>query len=542
MSTTYSVSHYDEYQQTKNKNLFEEVIDQMMLDGIDPSLQEKIKNLPLKDKRLAILAFLDKDRNLFMKIKSFISSEKLSKLDHLKEVILMLRKYVKVGEVEKKKFGEVMTDLSIVKDQISILPSDVWKNPNLKWFDPANGTGPYPLMVIYKLMVGLEEWQPDPNLRYKHIIENMIYVCELQPKNMFLYMCLVDPYDEYDLNIYTGSFLEEGFDKHMEDVWGASDFISIGNPPYNNEVSSSGTSSDIYDEFIIKLEKISKLITMITPSKWFNKPDKKRLRDLMILDGKLSKIVTNNEYFNNLNIRGGVSYFLMDKNNNDKVEFNGVMVDLKSQYQSLGFILMNQNDSNIIENILNKISKYNKMSIIFNSQSYFGLKTNHKKISESGHKCYFSSRQKNSLGLNLDDKSEYFAYVDSIKDTKRLIDRWKVITPAAYGFVTKDINTYNQIGRIFISEPNEVCTESFVFFDMSTKNECENLSSYLRTNFVKFLISIRKNKQHVTSKIFENIPLLDFSQEWTDEKIYKEFDLTQDEIDFINKHIPKYYE
>ena len=52
----------------------------------------------------------------------------------------------------------------------------------------------------------------------------------------------------------------------------------------------------------------------------------------------------------------------------------------------------------------------------------------------------------------------------------------------------------------------------------------------------------KKNKQHVTSKIFENIPLLDFSQEWTDEKIYKEFDLTQDEIDFINKHIPKYYE
>ena len=67
--TTYSVSHYSEYAKNGDNNLFEEVIDQMMLDGLNPILQEKIKNLPLKDKRLNILAFLDKDRNLFMKIK-----------------------------------------------------------------------------------------------------------------------------------------------------------------------------------------------------------------------------------------------------------------------------------------------------------------------------------------------------------------------------------------------------------------------------------------------------------------------------------------
>ena len=132
----------------------------------------------------------------------------------------MLREYVKVGEVEKKKFGEVMTSLDLVKEMLSTLPEDVWTNPNLKWLDPANGTGPFPTMVIYKLMNGLKEWEPDDNKRYKHIIENMIYVCELQPKNMFLYMCVADPFDEYDINIYTGSFLDEGFDNHMKEVWG----------------------------------------------------------------------------------------------------------------------------------------------------------------------------------------------------------------------------------------------------------------------------------------------------------------------------------
>jgi len=39
----------------------------------------------------------------------------------------------------------------------------------------------------------------------------------------------------------------------------------------------------------------------------------------------------------------------------------------------------------------------------------------------------------------------------------------------------------------------------------------------------------------------ELIPWLDFSVEWTDEKLYKEFNLTEKEIEFINKHIVKYY-
>ena len=69
---------------------------------------------------------------------------------------------------------------------LNTLPAEVWSNPNLKWLDPANGTGPFPAVVIYKLMKGLESWEPDADKRYKHIIENMIYVCELQPKNMFL--------------------------------------------------------------------------------------------------------------------------------------------------------------------------------------------------------------------------------------------------------------------------------------------------------------------------------------------------------------------
>lgn len=207
---TYSVSDYQNYNEHGDLNYFEEVIDKLMLDKYsgDPELKEYISSLLLDKKRMAILSLLGGDNNLWTKIKA-LTDKNINKIDHIKDIILMLREYVKVGEVEKKKFGEVMTPLELVKEMLATLPEEVWSNPNLKWLDPANGTGPYPIMVIYKLMKGLESWEPDAEKRYKHIVENMIYVCELQPKNMFLYMCAVDPFDTYKLNIYTGSFLEE---------------------------------------------------------------------------------------------------------------------------------------------------------------------------------------------------------------------------------------------------------------------------------------------------------------------------------------------
>jgi hypothetical protein len=124
-------------------------------------------------------------------------------------------------------------------------------------------------------MVGLKEWEPDDEKRYKHIVENMIYVCELQPKNMFLYMCAIDPFDTYKLNIYTGSFLEEGFDKHMKEVWGIDKFdIVVGNPPYNDNQKSEGKrggGTSLWDKFVNKYFKILNIngfICNVHPNGW----------------------------------------------------------------------------------------------------------------------------------------------------------------------------------------------------------------------------------------------------------------------------------
>ena len=83
--------------------------------------------------------------------------------------------------------------------------------------------------------------------------------------------------------------------------------------------------------------------------------------------------------------------------------------------------------------------------------------------------------------------------------------------------------------------------ESFLKFYFDTEKESDNFLNYLKTNFVRFLLSIYKNNQNLHRGELEIVPWLDFTKEWTDEKLYKEFNLTKEEIDFIEKNIPKYY-
>lgn len=99
--------------------------------------------------------------------------------DMLGNLMELVDSYLKPSNTEKKMLGEVFTSLKLVEEMLDKLPKEVWSNPNLKWLDPANGIGNFPVIIVKNLMEGLKEWQPDSELRLKHILENMIYVCEL---------------------------------------------------------------------------------------------------------------------------------------------------------------------------------------------------------------------------------------------------------------------------------------------------------------------------------------------------------------------------
>ena len=298
IGVTYSTEHYENYNQNGDKNYFEEIIDQMILDqvvGMNESFRNAISKLSKDKKRMAILSLLDKDRNLFKNIKALVDKD-INKMDHIRDIAKMLREYVKVADTLKREYGEVMTPTDLITDMFSKLPKEVWKNPNLKWLDACNGVGPFLCLVIYGLMKGLKDWEPDEEKRYKHIVENMIYAGELQPKNQFLFLCSIDSFDKYKVNIYTGSFLEDGFDYHMKNVWGVDKFdIIIGNPPYDKSQKVEGKrggGDTLWDKFVIKyinnILKKDGYLSLVHPTIW-RKPQSERSSSKEVNELMLSK-------------------------------------------------------------------------------------------------------------------------------------------------------------------------------------------------------------------------------------------------------------
>jgi len=290
-------------QNIETKNKFDEIIEKMITENIT-GIDDSLYNLEHTEKISKVFKTVDSTGSF-----SNLDLSRKPKMEHLKSVITMLKDYVKVGEVKKKEAGEVMTPLDLVKLLLSDLENGVWSNPNLKWLDSCNGSGPFLVMVIYKLMVGLKDWESDEEKRYKHIVENMIYAGELQPKNMFLFVSAIDPFNEYNLNIYTGSFLEKEFDIHMKNVWNIEKFdIMVGNPPYQN-----GKDSNFYVKFIDKFYQISKegsTLLYVVPNRFFQ-PSHKAHKAIVKSDIKI--VYHNlNDYFQGISTHIG-SFLIENK-------------------------------------------------------------------------------------------------------------------------------------------------------------------------------------------------------------------------------------
>lgn len=108
---------------------------------------------------------------------------------------------------KSKDLGEVFTPKSLVKDMLRQLPKSVWKDPTKRWFDPCAGKGNFPAIVVHNLMAGLASIIPDETARYKHIIENMLYMSEYQVESCIVINKLFNPNGDLQLNLHVGDTL-----------------------------------------------------------------------------------------------------------------------------------------------------------------------------------------------------------------------------------------------------------------------------------------------------------------------------------------------
>ena len=333
----------------------------------------------------------------------------------------------------------------------------------------------------------------------------------------------------------------------------------VGNPPYMEmDGGAQASAKPIYNEFVDIAKKIEPdYISMIMPTRWYSGgKGLDDFRESMIKDKRLAVLhdfLKPDEVFPKTNIRGGICYFLWDKDYGKESDLTKVVTHRVGEEPISIMRSLKSGETEIFVrhklslDILEKIKEnkgFESFEGYVSSAKAFGFRTyfiNDNRFRESDKglkspvKCY--------------GRGGAVGYVekDEIPSNKKWIARWKVYVPESNNIGT-ELNDDNQ--NSFIGEPESICTETFLVIGAELKLNQEsvrNLGVFLRSKFARFLHSIMKTSQHGTSKTYKLVPLQDFTSnsdiDWSqsipeiDQQLYKKYNLSDEEIAFIESMI-----
>lgn len=476
---------------------------------------------------------------------------------------------------------EVFTPPEIVNQMLDLLPTDLWQKKDAKFLDPVTKSGVFLREIAKRLNIGLAEQIPNQQTRLNHIFKNQLYGISITELTGFLarrsvYCCkkansplsICTDFDNEQGNIvfkriehtwqggkctYCGASQatydrDDALETHayqfihtdnLQDIFGVDmkfDVI-IGNPPYQLSDGGAGTSAmPIYQNFVQQAKKLNpRFLSMIIPARWFSGgKGLDSFREEMLNDDRIREVhdfPDASSIFPGVQIKGGICYFLWSKDDKGLCKV--------SSYGSDGLIsvmqrpLLEKGSETFIRfneaiPILKKIIKLNEKSIMpqISSRKPFGLPTTYKgaKSSSKGNITLYQNG-----GVGYVDKNVLTNNLDIVQCFKVLIPR------AGSG---SDSFPHSILGKPFVVPPNSACTETYIVVG-SYENELEanNLVSYITTRFFRFMVLLHKSTQDASSKVYKFVPIQDFTQSWTDEKLYKKYGLTQEEIAFIESMI-----
>jgi site-specific DNA-methyltransferase (adenine-specific) len=130
------------------------------------------------------------------------------------------------------------------------------------------------------------------------------------------------------------------------------------------------------------------------------------------------------------------------------------------------------------------------------------------------------------------------AWIDRAQATHNIdfIDKWKAMIPKAGSDGGQKIPDV-VLGKPWVAQPPSICTQSFLFLGVDDEASANNVCSYYRTKFLRFLVSQRKITQDTTSQSYLWVPQLPWDREWTDSQLFKRYGLSKDEVAFIESVI-----
>jgi hypothetical protein len=202
-------------------------------------------------------------------------------MNHLDDVLQWLSPSIP-REMEKNVWGEVFTPRLLVEELLHRVPDSVWADPRTRWLDPAAGSGHFPALIFLKLNETLRTCFPDALQRKRHIVENMLYMTELNPDNVAVLRTRFGP----SANIVEGDFLQQPAPPQPFDV-------IVGNPPYQSlraldVYKGSQGKRTLWNLFVrrcLSPEWLDGFLAFITPGGW-RRPESP-LYHLMTRDNQL---------------------------------------------------------------------------------------------------------------------------------------------------------------------------------------------------------------------------------------------------------------
>lgn len=313
--------------------------------------------------------------------------------------------------------------------------------------------------------------------------------------------------------------------------------VIIGNPPYQlNDGGGAGNSaSPIYQKFVEQAQALDpRILTMVIPAKWYSGgKGLDKFRDRMLGDKRIRYLADypdSRDAFTGVDVAGGVCYFLWNRDDEGScvVETftNGRRFSAVRELDEFETLVRDNRALSIVHKVRAKAPKM--MSEVVSSRKPFGLES-----AEEGDPT-------GDLYLYASGGDSRIAKQDVPKG-HGLIDVWKVLlskTSSEHAGQTDRSGRKRVLSRIEVMPPKSVATESYLIVGkFQNEKEAENAAAYLKTKFLRFLVSTILLTQNISRGMFEYAPAVDFSRRWTDELLYTEFGLDADEIKLIDETI-----